>query len=55
MIPLDPLACINPTKFGKNQVFGAEITGLMANLKNCTRLLMTLTSKNVQNFMTVIS
>jgi hypothetical protein len=53
-IPLDPSACTNPTEFGKNQVFGAEIAVLLANLKNCTRWLIKLTSKNVQNFMAVI-
>ncbi len=54
-IPLDPSACTNLTKFGKNHVFHAEIAVLLANLKNCTKWLMTLTSKNVQNFIAVIS
>ncbi len=54
-IPHEPSACTNPTKFGKNQAFGAEIAVLLANLKNCTRWLLTLTLKYVQNLMTVIS
>jgi hypothetical protein len=54
-IPLDPAASTNPSKFGENQVFGAEIAVLLANLKICSRWLMTLTLKNVQYVMTVIS
>ena len=54
-IPHDPSACTNLTKICKNHALNAEIADFLANLKNCTRLLMTLTLKNVQNLMTVLS
>ncbi len=53
-ILFDPAASTNPSKFGENQVFGAEIAVLLANLKICSTWLMTSNEENVQYVMTVI-